>query len=178
MTSAIKQIRLNDATFSNTVIEPTFINFFYGKNGVGKSTIACAVKDESDLQWDAGTSVLDYDVLVYDTTFIKENFANYDNLPGVFTINETNIAVQKELEQLKAERKQKREEYLNYKKSITEKTLGKEQAMTTFQTTCWKKVEQLRKIFDAPITGKKKPALFAQEILVINPRKHAPGTTL
>jgi wobble nucleotide-excising tRNase len=172
MTSAIKQIRLNDATFSNTVIEPTFINFFYGKNGVGKSTIACAVKDESNLQWDAGTSVLDYDVLVYDTTFIKENFANYDNLPGVFTINETNIAVQKELEQLKAERKQKREEYLNYKKSITEKTLGKEQAMTTFQTTCWKKVEQLRKIFDAPITGKKKPALFAQEILVINPRKH------
>ena len=40
MKSAIEKITLNDATFSNEVIEPTYVNFFYGKNGAGKSTIA------------------------------------------------------------------------------------------------------------------------------------------
>lgn len=39
MKSAIEKITLNDATFSNEVIEPTYVNFFYGKNGAGKSTI-------------------------------------------------------------------------------------------------------------------------------------------
>lgn len=37
MKSAIEKITLNDATFSNEVIEPTYVNFFYGKNGAGKS---------------------------------------------------------------------------------------------------------------------------------------------
>ncbi len=32
MKSAIEKITLNDATFSNEVIEPTYVNFFYGKN--------------------------------------------------------------------------------------------------------------------------------------------------
>lgn len=39
MKSAIEKITLNDATFSNEVIEPTYVNFFYGKNGAGKSTM-------------------------------------------------------------------------------------------------------------------------------------------
>ena len=39
MKSAIEKITLNDATFSNEVIEPTYVNFFYGKNGAGKSTL-------------------------------------------------------------------------------------------------------------------------------------------
>ena len=29
MKSAIEKITLNDATFSNEVIEPTYVNFFY-----------------------------------------------------------------------------------------------------------------------------------------------------
>lgn len=44
MKSAIEKITLNDATFSNEVIEPTYVNFFYGKNGAGKSTIARTFK--------------------------------------------------------------------------------------------------------------------------------------
>ena len=36
MKSAIEKITLNDVTFSNEVIDPTYVNFFYGKNGAGK----------------------------------------------------------------------------------------------------------------------------------------------
>ena len=39
MMSAIQKLVLTDATFNGETVEPTFINFFYGKNGAGKSTI-------------------------------------------------------------------------------------------------------------------------------------------
>ena len=53
MQSAIEKITLNDATFSEEIIEPTFVNFFYGKNGAGKSTIARTVKANGDVKIDS-----------------------------------------------------------------------------------------------------------------------------
>lgn len=37
MTSAIEKITLNAATYAGDVIEASYINFFYGRNGAGKS---------------------------------------------------------------------------------------------------------------------------------------------
>lgn len=43
MSSAIEHIALNAATFHNISIAPTFINFFYGNNGTGKTTISTEI---------------------------------------------------------------------------------------------------------------------------------------
>ena len=56
MQSAIERITLNDATFTGEVIEPTFVNFFYGKNGAGKSTIARSLRDNIGIEWKNGKS--------------------------------------------------------------------------------------------------------------------------
>ena len=53
MQSVIEKIVLNDATFTNEVIEPTYVNFFYGKNGSGKSTIVRTLKENIGVQWGA-----------------------------------------------------------------------------------------------------------------------------
>lgn len=173
MKSAIEKITLNDATFSNEVIEPTYVNFFYGKNGAGKSTIARTFKaNDERLQWQAGKASTDYDVLVYDTDFINANLRNYGNLAGVFTVNETNIAIQEQVDTLNAERKKMGEEYNGHKAAIDQKTADKNTALSTFQSDCWSKSAEARTLFDEAIKGKKKAALFAQEILAITPVAH------
>ena len=44
--SEIVRIDLVDASYkdSHAFIEPTYVNFFFGNNGAGKSTIAKAIK--------------------------------------------------------------------------------------------------------------------------------------
>ena len=107
MMSAIQKLVLTDATFNGETVEPTFINFFYGKNGAGKSTIARTIRGNlpGSVEWQSDRPADSYDVLVYDADFIRDNFENYDNLPGVFTIAEENIAVQKQVKEKNDERK-------------------------------------------------------------------------
>ncbi len=172
MRSAIEKITLNDATFTGEIVTPTFVNFFYGKNGAGKSTVARAIKANSEVEWQSGKSASDYDVLVYDTDFVDANFASYDNLAGVFTVCEANIEVQKKLDELAELKKQKGEEYKKTKESADKKQAEKDIALLEYQEECWKQTEKLRAVFDAVITGKKKKALFAEEILAITPVEH------
>ena len=79
MTSAIQKLVLTDATFNGETVEPTFINFFYGKNGAGKSTIARTIRGNlpGSVEWQSDRPADSYDVLVYDADFIRDNFENY-----------------------------------------------------------------------------------------------------
>lgn len=172
MQSAIERITLNDATFTGEVIEPTFVNFFYGKNGAGKSTIARSLRDNTGIEWKNGKSASDYDVLTYNTEFIDANFANYGNLAGVFTVCETNIEVQKKIEALQADKSAVAEEYKKKSEAAESKRKEKEGALGVFQEACWNQSKTLRPTFDAAIKGKKTKALFAGEILKITPVHH------
>lgn len=172
MQSAIEKIILNDATFTGEEIEPSFVNFFYGKNGAGKSTIARTLKSNTDIQWQSGKSASDYDVLVYDTDFINANLANYGNLAGVFTVCETNIEVQKRIDELGEQKKEKGELYKSAKESSVKKQEEKDMALVEYQDECWKQTEKIRIVFDPVITGKKKKALFAEEVLSLTPVEH------
>lgn len=80
MMSAIQKLVLTDATFNGETVEPTFINFFYGKNGAGKSTIARTIRGNlpGSVEWQSDRPADSYDVLVYDADFIRDNFENYD----------------------------------------------------------------------------------------------------
>ena len=48
---AITKITLDEATYKGTGehFEPTYINYFFGNNGTGKSTIAKAIKSETGI---------------------------------------------------------------------------------------------------------------------------------
>jgi AAA+ superfamily predicted ATPase len=49
--SAISSITLNTATFTDESFAPTYINFFYGKNGAGKTSLGRQLGDGAGLTW-------------------------------------------------------------------------------------------------------------------------------
>lgn len=105
MTSLIKQIKIDAATFHNVTVKPTFVNFLFGKNGAGKSTFADAFRHSECLEWQTGVNPNNYTILVYDRNFIDRNLANYGDLKGVFTLSEENAETRSEIENKTEERK-------------------------------------------------------------------------
>ena len=75
--SLIEKIKIDSATFHCEEVQPTFVNFFFGKNGAGKSTIAKAFQDGTGLTWATGQNPADYVVAVYNQDFVNRNFATY-----------------------------------------------------------------------------------------------------
>ena len=83
------------------------INFFFGANGTGKSTIArylynfALVEDEKDNHFSKSTqSGFDPEketMKVFDADYVSRNFYNSDSLDGVFSLNEKNEAIDKEI---------------------------------------------------------------------------------
>lgn len=90
--SEIIRIDLSDASYKDSpaYIEPTYVNFFFGNNGAGKSTIARAIKSSAGVTYAPGRTAADYLPLVYDQDFIDANFHSYRNMKGVFTLNAKN----------------------------------------------------------------------------------------
>lgn len=88
--ATIASLHIDSATYSQSpvTIKPTFINIFFGNNGSGKSTIARTLENSKGITWLNTISPQDCKIYVYNTDYIKANFANYDNLPGVFMFNE------------------------------------------------------------------------------------------
>lgn len=110
--SLITGINVDRATFHNAQVEKlSFINFFYGNNGAGKSSIAYAIDEDEGVTWADGRSRDDYDVLVYNRDFVDENFSSYGNLKGVFIVNKINKEVQAQIDA-------KTEEKKNWMKSL------------------------------------------------------------
>ena len=94
MQAAITSIMLNSRTYHNVLVTPTLINFFYGKNGVGKSTIADCIRSGAGVS----PSLSAYEVLVYDRAFIDQNI-RAEGMSGVFSVNEGNIRIQDEIKE-------------------------------------------------------------------------------
>ncbi len=124
----IKSITIrNIATFDNTGIEiPEFkkVNFLYGANGSGKTTISNFIYDPEDerfpncqLEWQNGTALK---TLVYNIEFRDRNFGK-GTIAGVFTLGQ---ATKEEAEQIEEKRKELKD--LEQKKQQQNKVLERQ----------------------------------------------------
>lgn len=171
--SAIQELTLNSATYSNNTINPTFINFFFGKNGTGKSTIGRAIEANEGLTWKDGINHHNYSVLVYNKDFIDANIKSHENLPGVFTINKQNIEIENQIRENTTEKNSLNESLEKLSTAKKDKDTEDERLLTTFQNTCWSKAKVIRDQFAETIIGNKTKALFASELLAIkSPKEH------
>ena len=90
----ITNISLNEATFHSASFSPSNINFFFGKNGTGKSTIGRVISEKRGLTWKTPTDEADTLIQLYNEEYIRRNIQTLEDMPGVFNISEVDIEVE------------------------------------------------------------------------------------
>lgn len=169
----IQKVRVNTATFSGVEIEPTLVNFFFGNNGTGKSTIAEGIKKNEGLTWEQGYSEADYSVLVFDKKFIAHNFLGFGNVPGVYTIGEKNAAIRTQIDEFTGQMKIKNGEVKEHLKNYKALKGEKAKLWEGFKEKCWKRTDSIRKRFPSSISGFAKSDPFAKNILQKTATEHS-----
>lgn len=175
MQGAIQELFLDDNTFHGIKINPTLINYFYGKNGSGKSTIARLIRSKSGITPD----ISNFEVLVYDQDFITKNIKEDAAMPGVFSLNEGNIEIQNKVAELTKERNQLASQYLEKEKALTEAKEKLPALKIALETSCWETTADTRNFFTKALTGKRgKKSLFTDELLSIKEPKEQDSKVL
>jgi wobble nucleotide-excising tRNase len=82
------------------------LNFIYGSNGAGKTTIGKVIADPTlspncTISWKGGAPL---QTLVYNRDFVDRNFKPSEDLKGVFTLGEQEIETLEKIAKLKSER--------------------------------------------------------------------------
>ena len=109
--SGITRITLNTPTIHGTVLHPSPVNFLYGKNGTGKTSIGKAIADaDSDITW-AANSPNSAKVYLYNEEFIDNNVHCYGQMPGVYALSEKNVETQRLID-AKTEEKEAAEKHI------------------------------------------------------------------
>ena len=140
----IDKVTVNERTYHNVSFEPTLINFFFGKNGSGKSTIARAIRSKKPLSWHPGSSS-DTVLMVYNEDYIRDNIQSYGNIPGVFTMSEVNARIKKEVDEKTKERSDARIQQRTSEEAGTELKGRYDTLDDRHAAKVWDKTEQWRK---------------------------------
>lgn len=127
----ITKIVLKEATYTDpkhSEMNPTAINFIFGRNGVGKTTLVKAIKDnlapetetftasdgttkqmapipKSDVVLEEPSVPDDYSVLIYNQQFIDDNFKRKESsaVDGVYIALKKNIDIENAINEKRAE---------------------------------------------------------------------------
>ena len=81
------------------------INYIFGANGTGKTTISRVIAAEQghehcQLVWRGGSEL---ERMVYNRDFVDRNFNQDGPLPGVFTLGENQVEAEREIARLRPE---------------------------------------------------------------------------
>ena len=102
--SGIVRIRLNTPTIQGYSLEPAPVNFFYGKNGVGKTSIGRALADpNAEITWKDGKAL---QVFLFNEDYTEQVIQSVSGLPGVYALSGKNADIQRQIEEKTARKEQ------------------------------------------------------------------------
>lgn len=174
----IKKIQIqNVATYGTNpeeLAELKKINFIYGSNGTGKTTISRVIADcdscqDCSLDWYGGGPI---DRLVYNRDFVEQNFNQPDELKGIFTLGEKDKDTLDKITTAKIDLNNLKQEIINLKADLKGKSGdgGKIAELADmeaeFETKCWNLKLRHDEKFQGPFTGfRSKKSDFKEKLL-------------
>lgn len=151
--TAIQKITLNDHTFSGVSFEPTLINFFFGNNGTGKSTLAKNIGVPAAKEWVPGASPVDYELMIYNEEFIINNIQSYGNIPGVFTITQQNAEIKAEVDKKTTEKRALDAKIKSIDGAITDEQEKQKKVDAAYEKSIWDLTEAIRTRYNETQAG-------------------------
>lgn len=150
----IKNIELkNIATFEDAAFQPTVLNFIFGSNGTGKTTISEQIRMNRGLTITGDKSELDF--LVYNRRFKEDNFRASSNLKGVFTLGEDSVEKMDQISNLDYTISQLNSSIEKIKISLNYKSDLLSELDDSFVKECWDIEQVLKSEFSSALTGYK-----------------------
>lgn len=173
--SAIQAVTLNTATFENEMFTPTYINFFYGKNGAGKTSLGRQLGEGVGIQWADGEVPANYEIHLYNQDFIDQHFRTLDRLHGVFSLSEGKETeeAEKRIKDLEARRKEleKRKVEIEGEGGEREKAAKALQAaQSNFEKACLNSTKLFRDKFKQAFKGATRNPQLSQRVNTTAPR--------
>lgn len=146
------------ATYKDDVeVNPAKINFIFGANGTGKSTLSRVLKRigennfaSCNIEWENNN---EEEILVYNKEFIEENFLRDERIKGIFTLGEKAVKVRKEIDNNQKLLEDKNEKLERYEKSIDEINTKLQQLEAQVIEECWEKQKEVRDSFPLALQG-------------------------
>jgi len=155
----ISKIEIKDcASFAPTGVEIENlkeVNFIYGANGSGKTTISNVIADISEypqcnIDW---KNNLEIQTFVYNRNFVDENFARSRNLKGVFTLGKAEKNTKEEIDIKKAEIDKLKTDIIGNDDKIKQNKIDKEENENQLETDCWTIYSKLKTDFKTAFKG-------------------------
>lgn len=152
----------------------TKLNFIFGSNGTGKTTISRVIadsesKESCSVQW-KGTH--DLECFVYNKDFKEKNFEQESTLKGIFTLGEEEIDTQSKIEATKSE-VEKLDSKIRRLTSTLEGPDGSggkrkelQELKTRFEERCWQQKREYDDEFAEAFSGyRNSRSKFAEKVL-------------
>jgi wobble nucleotide-excising tRNase len=150
------------------------VNFFYGANGSGKTSISRVVAEPAtfpscQLVWKDGIPL---ETLVYNRDFVERHFHQVEELPGIFTLGDKDAEFLKKIEKANKELERIKDDLVGLKKTLVgdDGKGGKVGALAlaeeTLKTACWKQKQQHDNTLKEAFEGcRSKAEAFKQRVL-------------
>ncbi|WP_322904296.1 AAA family ATPase [Paenibacillus sp. SGZ-1009] len=155
----ITEIHLkNRASYNNNGAKLTdlkAVNFIYGSNGSGKTTISNVIRNQHNLgdckiNWKDNTTIK---TLVYNRDFVEENFKEQTLIKGIFTLGKESIDTKQAIH-LKQTQLTKTTEGINrLKVQLNEQRKEVEGLEENFEENCWRLKTTYSEFFSEAFTG-------------------------
>ena len=161
----IKKLNIaNQATIKNLEIEPYKINYFFGGNGSGKTTISKFLSDPSNLQNGSIVNDTDSEILVYNKSFVDANFRDKNAIQGIFTIGESAVEAVTFIEAKEKEKREIETAIDGYQKRIDSLQEETDKLVEEYEKNCWNIERELGETFSKALVGFRRSAKsFAQK---------------
>ena len=173
--SIITKATLNTPTYKNEKIDGiSFVNFFYGSNGSGKTTVAEELQKPTNLEIAPGSNLSDYNIYSYNTDFIRANFSLKNKVKAIYTVGSVNVENQQRIDEIKKLTKDNKKEIDREAATIQTAINAKNTTNSSFQKLLWANSSTEREFFSRFMTGfSRNQAQFISKVVAAYDNRNA-----